>query len=59
VPGGPRSSRAWSSARRLTVPDLGPYRLYQLFSLAAEQETLSLVRRTAAAAGLLLVGLLA
>ena len=42
----------------ITVADLGAYRLYQLFSLAPEQETLSLVRRTAAAAGLLLVGLL-
>jgi two-component system sensor histidine kinase MtrB len=43
----------------VNVADLGPYRLYQLFSLAAEQETLGLVRRTAAVAGLLLVGLLA
>ena len=43
----------------VTVADVGPFRLYQLFSLAPEQETLSLVRRTAAVAGLLLVGLLA
>ncbi|MCY7364359.1 MAG: HAMP domain-containing histidine kinase, partial [Frankiaceae bacterium] len=43
----------------LTVPDLGPYRLFQFFPLTAEQETLSLVRRTALAAGLLLVALLA
>ena len=38
---------------------LGDYRLYHLFPLSAERETFSLVRRTAAAAGLLLVGLLA
>lgn len=38
---------------------LGDYRLYHLFPLTAERETFSLVRRTAAAAGLLLVGLLA
>ena len=43
----------------LTVPDLGPYRLFQFFPLTAEQETLGLVRRTALAAGLLLVALLA
>lgn len=38
--------------------ELGPYRLYFLFPLAAEDQTLALVRRTAAAAGLLLVLLL-
>ena len=38
---------------------LGDYRLYHLFPLTAERETFSLVRRTAAAAGFLLVGLLA
>jgi len=39
---------------------IGPeYRLFHLFPLGAEQETLALVRRTAAAAGLVLVGLLA
>jgi two-component system sensor histidine kinase MtrB len=43
----------------LTIPALGDYRLFQFFPLTAEQETLSLVRRTAAVAGLLLVGLLA
>ena len=43
----------------LSVPELGDYRLYQLFPLTAERETLSLVRRTATVAGLLLVGLLA
>jgi two-component system sensor histidine kinase MtrB len=43
----------------VTIPSLGEYRLYHLFPLTSESETLSLVRRTAAAAGLLLVGLLA
>jgi two-component system sensor histidine kinase MtrB len=38
---------------------LGPYRLYHLFPLTAENETLALVRRTSAIAGLLLVLLLA
>lgn len=38
--------------------ELGPYRLYYLFPLTAESETLGLVRRTAAIAGLLLVLLL-
>ena len=38
--------------------DLGQYRLYYLFPLAAESQTLGLVRRTAAIAGLLLVLLL-
>jgi two-component system sensor histidine kinase MtrB len=38
---------------------LGEYRLYHFFPLTAEQQTLSLVRRTAAVAGLLLVLLLA
>jgi two-component system sensor histidine kinase MtrB len=42
----------------VTVPGLGEYRLFQFFPLTAEQETLGLVRRTAAAAGLLLVALL-
>ncbi len=35
------------------------YRLFHLFPLSSEEETLSLVQRTAAAAGLLLVALLA
>jgi two-component system sensor histidine kinase MtrB len=39
--------------------DLGPYQLYHLFPLTAEDQTLGLVRRTAAVAGLLLVLLLA
>lgn len=43
----------------LSTPALGTYRLVQLFPLTAERQTLGLVRRTAAAAGLLLVGLLA
>ena len=43
----------------LAVPPLGDYRLYQLFPLTAEEQTLGLVRRTVTAAGLLLVALLA
>jgi two-component system sensor histidine kinase MtrB len=39
--------------------DLGPYQLFHLFPLTAEEQTLGLVRRTAAVAGLLLVLLLA
>ncbi len=39
--------------------DLGPYQLFHLFPLTAEAQTLGLVRRTAAVAGLLLVLLLA
>jgi two-component system sensor histidine kinase MtrB len=39
--------------------DLGPYQLFHLFPLAAENDTMALVRRTAAIAGLLLVLLLA
>jgi two-component system sensor histidine kinase MtrB len=58
VPVGSRVEPGLVVGTTTTVADLGPYRLYQLFSLAPEQETLSLVRRTAAAAGLLLVGLL-
>jgi two-component system sensor histidine kinase MtrB len=42
----------------LTTP-LGPYRLYHFFPLNGEEQTLALVRRTAAVAGLLLVLLLA
>jgi two-component system sensor histidine kinase MtrB len=42
----------------LTTP-LGAYRLYHVFPLTAEQQTLGLVRRTAAVAGGLLVLLLA
>ena len=38
--------------------ELGPYRLYFLFPLTAENQTLDLVRRTSAAAGVLLVLLL-
>jgi two-component system sensor histidine kinase MtrB len=41
------------------APILGQYRLYYVFPLSDEQRTLALVRRTAAAAGLLLVLLLA
>jgi two-component system, OmpR family, sensor histidine kinase MtrB len=46
----------------LGVPSLGQYRLYHLFPLDAERETLSLVRRTSVLAGsllVLLVGLIA
>jgi two-component system, OmpR family, sensor histidine kinase MtrB len=43
----------------LGVPALGQYRLYHLFPLDAERQTLSLVRRTAAVAGSLLVLLVA
>ena len=43
----------------LAVAPLGDYRLYQLFPLTAEEETLGLVRRTVTAAGVLLVALLA
>jgi two-component system sensor histidine kinase MtrB len=39
--------------------DLGEYRLFHVFPLTAEQETLGLVRRTATVSGVLLVGLLA
>ena len=35
--------------------DLGPYQLFHLFPLTAEDDTLALVRRTAAVAGFLLV----
>jgi two-component system sensor histidine kinase MtrB len=41
------------------APILGPYRLYHVFPLSAEQRTLALVRRTAAIASVLLVFLLA
>lgn len=43
----------------LSVPALGEYQLFQLFPMTAERETLDLVTRTVAAAGLLLAGLLA
>ncbi len=43
----------------LSAPVLGQYRLFHFFPLDAEQRTLALVRRTAAAAGGLLVVLLA
>jgi two-component system sensor histidine kinase MtrB len=59
VPVGKRVEPGLVVGTTLSVPGAGPYRLYQMYSLAAEQETFSLVRRTAAAAGLLLVGLLA
>jgi len=39
--------------------DLGPYQLFHFFPLTAESQSLALVRRTAAVAGLLLVLLLA
>lgn len=41
------------------VPVLGDYRVFQFFPLTTEKQTLDLVRRTIAAAGLLLVALLA
>jgi two-component system sensor histidine kinase MtrB len=41
------------------TPLLGPYRLYHVFPMSAEERTLGLVRRTAAVAGILLVFLLA
>ena len=41
------------------VPAFGTYRLYYLFPMTGETQTFSLVRRTAAGAGLLLVALLA
>ncbi len=40
-------------------PQLGDYRLFHVFPLTAERETLGLVRRTATLSGVLLVGLLA
>ena len=39
--------------------ELGEYRLFHVFPLTAERQTLSLVRRTATVSGVLLVGLLA
>lgn len=42
----------------MLTTDLGPYQLFHLFPLTAENDTLGLVRRTAAVAGLLLVLLL-
>ena len=59
VPAGQGSEPGLVVGSTLSVPELGDYRLYQLFPLTAERETLSLVRRTATVAGLLLVGLLA
>ena len=59
VPVGDREEPGLVVGSPLDVPSVGPYRLFQFFPLTAEQETLGLVRRTAAAAGLLLVGLLA
>jgi len=49
--------RAMVVGAELTTP-VGPYRMFHLFPLTAEQDTLALVRRTAAAAGVLLVLLL-
>jgi len=49
--------RAIVVGAELTTP-VGPYRMFHLFPLTAEQDTLALVRRTAAAAGVLLVLLL-
>ena len=44
----------------MRLPQLrGEYRLFHVFPLTAERETLSLVRRTATVSGVLLVGLLA
>jgi two-component system sensor histidine kinase MtrB len=58
VPVGGRREPGLVVGSPVTVPALGEYRLFQFFPLTAEQETLGLVRRTVAAAGLLLVGLL-
>jgi two-component system sensor histidine kinase MtrB len=52
------ASRCCAKAFALST-DLGPYQLFHLFPLAAENDTMALVRRTAAIAGLLLVLLLA
>ena len=54
-----RTERGLVVGSLVTIPSLGEYRLYHLFPLSSESETMSLVRRTAAVAGLLLVGLLA
>jgi two-component system sensor histidine kinase MtrB len=48
-----------SPVRVPQLGDVGDYRLFHVFPLTAERETLDLVRRTAALAGLLLVALLA
>ncbi len=52
------SSLVVGSPVRLPEP-LGDYRLFHVFPLTAERETLGLVRRTATVSGVLLVGLLA
>ncbi len=59
VPVGDRRERGLVVGSPVDVPALGEYRLYHLFPLTSERETANLVRRTAALAGLLLVGLLA
>ena len=58
VPVGEDSEPGLVVGSSLTVPALGEYSLYQLFPMTAERQTLDLVTRTVAAAGLLLVGLL-
>ena len=58
VPVGPEREPGMVVGSTLTVPALGEYQLFQLFPMTAERETLDLVTRTVAGAGLLLVGLL-
>jgi two-component system sensor histidine kinase MtrB len=58
--GGPRvEPGAWSSARRWPCPASGPYRLYQLYSLAPSRRRSAWSPDGGRLAGLLLVGLLA
>ena len=59
VPVGDGDERGLVVGSVLPVPTLGEYQLYHLFPLTSESETLGLVRRTAAFAGLLLIGMLA
>ena len=62
VPGDERSEPALVVGSPVRVPQLGQlgdYRLFHVFPLTAERETLGLVRRTATLSGLLLVVLLA
>jgi two-component system sensor histidine kinase MtrB len=59
VPAG-ASERSLVVASPVRLPtQVGEYRLFHVFPLTAERETLSLVRRTATVSGVLLVGLLA
>ena len=62
VPGDAGSEPALVVGSPVRVPqlgELGDYRLFHVFPLTDERETLSLVRRTATVSGLLLVALLA